>query len=65
MVGGISGLRIYSQTFGGRYAMDYLKIKTPFVGGIFQKIYMARFSRNLATLGRRRYSDRQSSGICS
>jgi type IV pilus assembly protein PilC len=36
--------------FGGKYAIDYLKVKIPFIGGIFQKIYMARFSRNLATL---------------
>ncbi|MBX4205137.1 MAG: type II secretion system F family protein [Candidatus Doudnabacteria bacterium] len=50
MVGGGVGLRYYSQTFGGKYAIDYIKIKTPFIGGIFQKIYMARFSRNLATL---------------
>jgi type IV pilus assembly protein PilC len=48
--GGGIGLRIYSQTFGGRYAIDYIKVKTPFIGGIFQKIYMARFARNLATL---------------
>ncbi|HEX5429490.1 MAG TPA: type II secretion system F family protein [Patescibacteria group bacterium] len=48
--GGGLGLRYYSQTFGGKYAMDYIKVKTPFIGGIFQKIYMARFSRNLATL---------------
>jgi type II secretory pathway component PulF len=50
MLGATVGLRYYSQTFGGRYAIDYLKIKTPFISGIFQKIYMARFSRNLATL---------------
>jgi type IV pilus assembly protein PilC len=50
IVGGGVGLRYYSQTFGGRYAMDYLKIKTPFIGKLFEKIYMARFSRNLSTL---------------
>jgi type II secretory pathway component PulF len=50
LVGGTVGLRFYAQTFGGKYAIDYLKVKIPFIGGIFQKIYMARFSRNLATL---------------
>jgi type II secretory pathway component PulF len=50
VIGGGIGLRFYSQTFGGRYAVDYIKIKTPFISGIFQKIYMARFSRNLSTL---------------
>lgn len=50
MVGGLVGGRYYSQTYGGRYVVDYLKVNTPFVGGIFQKIYMARFARNLATL---------------
>ncbi len=50
LVGGGIALRVYSQTFGGKYAIDYLKIKTPFFGKLFQKIYMARFSRNLSTL---------------
>ena len=50
LLGGGVGLRIYSQTFGGRYAMDYLKIKTPGLGKLFEKIYMARFTRNLSTL---------------
>jgi type IV pilus assembly protein PilC len=44
------GLRYYSQTYGGRYTIDFLKINTPFIGSIFVKIYMARFSRNLSTL---------------
>jgi type II secretory pathway component PulF len=49
-VGGFFGIRYYSQTFGGRYAVDFLKIKTPFAGKIFERIYMARFARNLSTL---------------
>lgn len=50
IIGGGLGIRIYSQTFSGKYAIDYIKVKAPFIGGIFKKIYMARFSRNLATL---------------
>jgi len=50
VLGSLIGTRFYAQTFGGRYVIDFLKIKTPFVGGIFQKIYMARFARNLSTL---------------
>jgi len=50
LLGGIVGFRYYSQTFGGKYAVDYLKIKTPGLGKLFEKIYMARFARNLSTL---------------
>ena len=50
LIGGGVGFRIYSQTFSGRYVLDYLKIKTPGLGKIFEKIYMARFARNLSTL---------------
>ena len=50
LVGGAGGYRYYSQTFGGRYAVDYIKIKIPIIGKLFEKIYMARFARNLSTL---------------
>jgi type IV pilus assembly protein PilC len=50
VVGGFLGLRYYAQTFGGRYAIDYFKIKVPVFGKLFEKIYMARFARNLSTL---------------
>lgn len=43
-------LRYYVQTPSGRYIFDMLKIKTPIIGAIFEKIYIARFARNLSTL---------------
>lgn len=43
-------VRFYINTVGGRYVWDRLKIKTPIIGDIFEKIYLARFSRNLSTL---------------
>jgi type II secretory pathway component PulF len=50
IVGGTVGLRVYSDTQSGRHLIDYLKIKIPVFGKLFEKIYMARFSRNLSTL---------------
>ena len=44
------GARYYINTTGGRYVWDRLKIKAPIFGDIFEKIYLARFSRNLSTL---------------
>ena len=38
------------STVQGRYYFDRLKIVTPIIGDIFEKIYLARFSRNLSTL---------------
>ncbi len=46
----ILGIRFYINTTPGRYQWDTLKIRLPIIGDIFQKIYLARFSRNLATL---------------
>ncbi len=42
--------RFYSKTASGQYMIDNIKIRTPIFGSLFQKIYMARFARNLATL---------------
>jgi type II secretory pathway component PulF len=44
------GFRYYSQTFGGRYVVDAAKLKAPFFGKLYAKIYIARFTRNLSTL---------------
>lgn len=44
------GLWYYRKTPKGRETFDYLKIRLPIFGPLFQKIYMARFSGNLATL---------------
>lgn len=46
----ILAVRFYINTSGGRYVWDRLKIKAPIFGDIFEKIYLARFSRNLSTL---------------
>jgi len=50
LVGGIFGLRFYSQTAAGQYVLDLAKIKAPIIGPLFRKVYMARFARNLSTL---------------
>jgi type IV pilus assembly protein PilC len=53
LVGGIIlyfGGKYYVKTKKGRYVFDLIKIKTPIIGPIFEKIYLARFSRNLSTL---------------
>jgi type IV pilus assembly protein PilC len=46
----ILGTKYYISTPAGRYNWDSLKIRMPIIGDIFQKIYLARFSRNLSTL---------------
>jgi len=46
----IMSVRYFVSTPNGRLAWDRLKIHLPVVGDIFQKIYLARFSRNLSTL---------------
>jgi type IV pilus assembly protein PilC len=43
-------IRYYIATKPGRYTFDRLKIASPIIGQIFEKIYLARFSRNLSTL---------------
>lgn len=46
----IIGFRFYLGTTFGRYQWDTIKTRFPIIGDIFQKIYLARFSRNLSTL---------------
>jgi type II secretory pathway component PulF len=48
--GAIIAIRYAVNTTQGRYAFDRLKISAPIIGSIFEKIYLARFSRNLSTL---------------
>jgi len=50
IVSSIVGFRFYIQTYGGRYFFDWVKVKTPVIGKLTVSVYMARFSRNLATL---------------
>jgi type IV pilus assembly protein PilC len=46
----IASLRYYVSTPNGRMQWDRIKIRLPLIGDIFQKVYLARFSRNLSTL---------------
>ncbi|MEZ4180643.1 MAG: type II secretion system F family protein [Candidatus Doudnabacteria bacterium] len=49
-IGTIIAARGYALTVAGKYQWDIIKIKFPLIGQLMQKIYMARFSRNLSTL---------------
>jgi type IV pilus assembly protein PilC len=46
----VAGFKYALKTVPGRYAWDRFKVSAPILGNIFQKIYLARFSRNLSTL---------------
>lgn len=50
LVGLIIFLAKFIKTKIGSQAFDYIKIKSPILGGIFVKIYSARFSRTSFTL---------------
>lgn len=50
LIGTAIAVRAYIYTQNGRYQWDTLKIHLPVLGGVLQKIYMARFARNLSTL---------------
>lgn len=43
-------LRVYLKTDKGGRQLDYLKLKLPAFGKLYQKIYLVRFARSLATL---------------
>lgn len=46
----IFGTRAYIKTPAGRKNWDQLKLHTPFFGGLFKKVYAARFTRTLSSL---------------
>ncbi len=50
LIGSVVALRSFIYSTSGRYLWDKMKIQLPILGPVLQKIYMARFSRNLATL---------------
>lgn len=50
IIGAVVAFRFYIQTVPGRYAWDRYKVQLPVVGPLLQRVYMARFARNLATL---------------
>jgi type IV pilus assembly protein PilC len=49
-VAGLYSLRKYLVTTQGRELLDGLKMKTPPIGPLFMKLYMARFARTASTL---------------
>lgn len=50
ILGVVVVIRFYLQTAQGKFLWDMTKTRLPIIGPIMTKIYMARFSRNLATL---------------
>lgn len=50
IVGTILGLIFYASSQDGKKMMDKLKIQAPVFGSIFQNLYIARFTENLAIL---------------
>ncbi len=50
MAGLALGARFYVQSTSGRYVWDRYKMYLPVMGGILERIYLARFARNLSTL---------------
>uniref|UniRef100_A0A831XMY4 Type II secretion system F family protein n=1 Tax=Geobacter metallireducens TaxID=28232 RepID=A0A831XMY4_GEOME len=50
IVAGVMALRRWSATEGGRYWVDSLKIRLPFIGEVFSKFAVASFTRTLATV---------------
>jgi type IV pilus assembly protein PilC len=50
VIGGVVAWRRFKATDRGRYALDKFKLKMPYVGGLFHKTAMSKFSRSLGTL---------------
>lgn len=50
--GAYLGLRYYVNTPGGRYNWDWLKLRIPILGGIFERINLARFCQTFAMVSR-------------
>jgi type IV pilus assembly protein PilC len=49
--GGLAfGVRMFYQTASGRKTIDYLKLRLPVFGHLFQMIYLVRFTRSMQTL---------------
>ncbi|MBI2798147.1 type II secretion system F family protein [Candidatus Saccharibacteria bacterium] len=46
----VFGLRAYFRTPQGRRNWDRFKLNAPVFGGLFKKVYMARFARTMASL---------------
>ena len=46
----IIGIKIFTNTERGRYLVDFLLLKLPIFGKLFQRIYLVRFTRSMHTL---------------
>jgi len=51
VIGGVAaGINIFYKTPAGKKAIDYLKLRLPIFGHLFQMIYLVRFTRSMQTL---------------
>lgn len=50
IIGSIVGIMMYSKTPIGRVQTDWLKLKMPVFGTLFQKVALSRFARTFSTL---------------
>ncbi|MBI4120583.1 MAG: type II secretion system F family protein [Parcubacteria group bacterium] len=51
VLGGLGGVAwYYTRTVSGKALWDKIKLKLPIFGGLFKKVYLARFAENLSTL---------------
>ncbi len=50
IVGGVFGFKYYIKLPTGERQFDFLKLKLPIFGPLFQKIYLVRFMRSMHTL---------------
>jgi type IV pilus assembly protein PilC len=50
IIGSVIAIGRFAKTPKGRFVLDAIKLKIPIFGGLFKKIYLARFSENLRTL---------------
>jgi len=50
MVAAFIAFKLYAKTKTGRWQLDYLKLKLPVFGDLFQKVAISRFARTFATL---------------
>ena len=52
IVGGVIGFRRWKKSPDGRRAWDRLKLRTPILGNVVQKVAISRFARTLSVLSR-------------
>ena len=50
LAGLATGIKLYSNTPAGKKSIDYLKLRLPIFGHLFQMIYLVRFTRSMQTL---------------